>query len=602
MPIPAGEHVSVPSIVYIGDCKLDLGGYVFVTQGQEVALTRAESDLLKGLVRNPCQVVSRDKLRYAVAGRGADPFDRSMDMLVTRVRRKIEPEPKVPRFLLTVPGVGYKLMARTQPAEARLRSRADRTREKTDHCAVLQARRRDGLAVDVDPEDLSQVTRNFQDAAVAAITGMGGTIATVTPDEILAFFGYPEAHEDDAERAVTAGLDAVAKIGQLVSPKGEPLQARVAVATGLALASQRQAIGVPSVIAAEMCDQAAPNSVLVTASTRRLLSRTFVCENPEQHALAGVSEPINTWRVTRKRAVASRFKGKRANKITRLIGRDPELQRLLALWDRAKRGKGQVALICGEAGIGKSHLCEFLLGRLVGEPHATLRYQCSPHHLNSAFYPVISQLEPTIGFERTDLPEVKLEKLEAALSQAFEPTKEDVLLYAALLSIATPEREPSLDLTPQRQKDLTIAALSRHLLSLADKRPLIVVLEDAHWIDSSTLELLNRLIPLITTVRVLLLIKFRPEFMPQWLSEPHVTMLRLDRMGREQCRAIISEVIGNDALPREAEEQIIDKADGIPLFVEELTKSVLESKLVEDVGDRDIAVPADAARLSDCPP
>jgi DNA-binding response OmpR family regulator/class 3 adenylate cyclase/predicted ATPase len=589
----AGEHVSVPSIVYIGDCQLDLGGYVFVTHaGQEVALTRAESDLLKGLLRNPCQVVPRDKLRYAVAGRGADPFDRSMDMLVTRVRRKIEPDPKVPRFLLTVPGVGYKLMARTQPAEVRLG--AEPTEPERRQITALCCKLADaiGLAVDVDPEDLRQVTRNFQDAAVAAIIGMGGTIATVTPDEILAFFGYPEAHEDDAERAVTAALDAVAKIGQLVSLKGEPLQARVAAATGLALASQRQAIGVPSVIAAEMCDQAAPNSVLVTASTRRLLSRAFVCQNPEQHTLAGVSEPINTWRVTRKRAVASRFKGKRSNKIARLIGRDQELQRLLALWDRAKRGEGQVALICGEAGIGKSHLCEFLIGRLVGEPHATLRYQCSPHHLNSAFYPVISQLEHTIGFERTDLPEVRLEKLEAALAPAFEPTKEDVLLYAALLSIATPEREPSLDLTPQRQKDLTIAALSRHLLSLADKRPLIVVLEDAHWIDSSTLELLNRLIPLITTVRVLLLIKFRPEFMPQWLGEPHVTMLRLERMGREQCRAIISEVIGNDALPREAEEQIIDKADGIPLFVEELTKSVLQVKLVEDVGDRDIAVPA----------
>ena len=169
--------------------------------------------------------------------------------------------------------------------------------------------------------------------------------------------------------------------------------------------------------------------------------------------------------------------------------------------------------------------------------------------------------------------------------------------------------KPSLDLTPQRQKDLTIAALSRHLLSLADKQPLIVVLEDAHWIDSSTLELVNRLIPLIKTARVLLLIKFRPEFMPQWLSEPHVTMLRLDRMGREQCHAIISEVIGNKALPREVEEQIIDKADGIPLFVEELTKSVLESELVQDVGDRDIAIgpcpphcSSDAARLSDCPP
>ena len=276
-------------------------------------------------------------------------------------------------------------------------------------------------------------------------------------------------------------------------------------------------------------------------------------------------------------------------KITRLIGRDQELQRLLALWDRAKRGEGQVALICGDGGIGKSHLGEFLLGHIVGEPHATLRYQCSPHHLNSPFYPVISQLEHAMGFEQADTPSLKFEKLEASLSQAVEPTQEDILLYAALLSIATPERELSPDLTPRRQKDLTIAALSRHLLSLADKQPLVVVVADAHWIDSRTLELVNRIIPLIKTARIFFLIKFRPEFMPQWLSEPHVTMLRLDRLGREQSRAIISEVIGDNALPREAEEQIINKADGIPLFVEELTKSVLESQLVQDVGDRHIA-------------
>ena len=589
----AGEHVSAPSIVYIGDCTLDLGGYVFVApNGQVVALTRAESDLLKELVRNPCQVVSRDQLRFAVAGRGADPFDRSVDMLVTRVRRKIEPEPKVPRFLLAVPGVGYKLMARTQPAEAR-QFRAEpidsERRQITALCCKLVGVMR--LAADVDPEDLSQVTRSFQDAAMAAIAGMGGTIATVTPDEILAFFGYPEAHEDDAERAVTAGLDAVAKIGQLVSPNGEPLQARAAVATGLALASQRQAVGEPSVIAAEMCDQAAPNCVLVTASTRGFLSRAFVCQNPEQHALAGVSEPVSTWRVTGKRAVASRFKAKRSRKVTRLIGRDQELQRLLALWDRAKRGEGQVALICGEAGIGKSHLCEFLLGRLVGELHATLRYQCSPHHLNSAFYPVISHLEHAMGFEPADTPSLKYEKLKAVLAQAVEPTQEDILSYAALLSISTPEQEASMGLTPQRQKDLTVAALSRHFLSVADKQPLSVMLADAHWIDTSTLELVDRIIALIKSARVLLLITFRPEFMPQWLSEPHVTMLRLDRMSREQCHAIISEAIGDKALPWEVKEQIIDKADGIPLFVEELTKSEVESKLVQDKGDRDSATP-----------
>jgi DNA-binding response OmpR family regulator/class 3 adenylate cyclase len=431
----SGESESAPSIVYIGDFKLDLGGFVFTApNGQEVSLTRAETHLLKELVRNPGQAVSRDKLRFAIAGRSADPFDRSMDMLVTRVRRKIELDPKAPRFLLTVPGVGYKLMVRAQPAEAPqfgAQPSEPERRQITALCCKLVGAT--GLALNVDPEDLSQIARSFHDAAVAAVTGMGGTIATVTPEEILAFFSYPEAHEDDAERAVNAGLEAVAKIGKLISPKGEPLQARVAVATGLALASQTQAVGVPSFIAAGMCDLAAPNSVIVTASTRRLLSSALVCECLEQHPHGGAAEKVSTWRVTGKRAVASRFKAKRSNKITRLIGRDRELQRLLALWDRAKRGEGQVVLISGEAGIGKSHLCEFLLGRLVGGPHLTFRYQCSPHHLNSPFFPVISQLEHAIRFEQADTPSLKFEKLEATLSRFGQPTKEDVLLYAGFI-------------------------------------------------------------------------------------------------------------------------------------------------------------------------
>jgi DNA-binding response OmpR family regulator/class 3 adenylate cyclase/predicted ATPase len=582
-----GDHVSAPSIVYIGDCKLDLGEHVFVApDGQEVVLSPVQSDFLKELARNPCQVVSRDKLRNAVAARGTDPFDRGLDMLVTRVRRKIEPDPKFPRFLLTVPGVGYKLMARTPGEASQFRGEPiePERRQITALCCQLVGAA--ALAVEVDPEDLSQVTRNFQDAAVATITGMGGRIAITRQHEIRAFFGWPEAHEDDAERAVTAGLDAVAKIGRLVSPKGEPLQARVTLATGLALASHKLAVGEPLDIAAGMCDQATPNSVLVAASTRRFLSRAFACEDPEPYAIAGVTQTIHAYRVTGKRAVECRFKSKRSIEVTRLIGRDQELQRLLALWNRTKRGEGQVALVSGEAGIGKSHLCEFLLGQLVEEPHSPIRYQCSQHHLNSPFYPVVSQLELAMGLEQTDTPALKFEKLKASLSQAVVPTKQDILLYAALLSISAPEHEAALGLTPQRQKDLTIAALSRHLLGFADKKPLIVAFADAHWADSSTLEFISRIIPLIKTARVLLLITFRPEFVPQWLGEPHVTSLYLDRMDREQCHDIISDVIGSKALPRQVEEQIVDKADGIPLFVEELAKSVLESELVQDADGR----------------
>jgi DNA-binding response OmpR family regulator/class 3 adenylate cyclase len=577
----AGKPLTVPSILCMEDCRLDLAGHVFVTaDGREVALTRAESDVLKELAQYPCRVLSRDKLRHAAAGRDVGPFDRSVDMLVARLRRKIEPDPKAPRFVVTVPGLGYKLMVRQLGAEARHskpKSTDPERRQITALCCRLVGALE--LAVKFDPEDVSKLTRSFHDAGCSAITQLSGTIGTVTPDQILAFFGYPEAHEDDAERAVIAGLDAVSKIHELPSPTGKPLQLRVAAATGLALTSQIETVGGPAVVAVEVCDLATPNSVLITASTRALLSSTIVCDDLEQYSLTGLSESVSACRVTGKRAVASRFRSRHLNGVTGLVGRDQELQQLMALWGRAERGEGQVGLICGEPGIGKSHLCEFLLGHIVEEPRSILRYQCSPHHRDSPFYPVIGQLEHAIGFDRADTPTLRYEKVEAALSQAVEATKEDISLYASLLSIGTPEHELSLGLTPQRQKDLTIAALSRHLLKLAEKWPLIIVLADAHWIDASTLDLVNRIIPLIQTARVLFLIEFRPEFMPQWLGEPHVTMLTLDRIGREQSRAIITDAIEYSALSREVQEQIIDKADGIPLFIEELTKSVLESKL-----------------------
>jgi DNA-binding response OmpR family regulator/class 3 adenylate cyclase len=302
------ESAPVPSILHIEDCKLDFGGSVFVdANGREVALTRAESNLLKKLASSPCQVLSREKLRRAVAGRGAEPFDRSIDMLVARLRRKIEPDPKVARFLVTVPGVGYKLIVRPR-ADARL-SRAkpaepERRQLTALACNLVGAI---GFAVNLDPEEFSWVTTNFQNAAVAAITRMGGTIATVAPDQIMALFGYPEAHEDDAERAVDAGLDALAKISQCRSPLGEPLQAQVAVATGLALASQNHAVGKPLAIAGGLCNVAAPGSVLVAPTTRRLLAGAFFCGNPERYELVGLSQPVSACRVTGKRTVETLF-------------------------------------------------------------------------------------------------------------------------------------------------------------------------------------------------------------------------------------------------------------------------------------------------------
>jgi predicted ATPase/class 3 adenylate cyclase/DNA-binding response OmpR family regulator len=581
------EASPVSSILYIDDGRLDFAGRVFVdASGREVTLTRAESNLLKELASSPCQVLSREKLRRALGGRGAESFDRSIDMLVARLRRKIEPDPKAARLLVTVPGGGYKLMVRPRNADPRPAEPTEPERRQLTvvACSLVGAM---GFAFKLDPEDLSRVTKNFQDTVVTAITRMGGTITTMAPEQILALFGYPEAHEDDAERAVNAALDAVENIGQLRSPLGEPLRAQVAVATGLALAGQNQAVGEPRAIVAGLCDLATPNSVLVAASTRRLLNGAFVCGNPERYELAGLS--VNACRVTGKRAVESRFKARRLGKLTRLVGRDQELQQLVALWDLAKQGKGQVGLVGGDAGIGKSHLSEALLRHIAEQPHATIRYQCSPQHLNSPFYPVIGQLEHALGLEPMDAPEIKLKKLEAALSPTLGATQDDISLYAALLSIATPARTPSSSATPQKKKELTIAALSRYLLNLAHKQPLIIVLADAHWIDSSTLELLNKVIPLIKTARVFLLIEFRPEFIPPWLSEPHVSILRLGPLQREQSRTIICEVARGRKLPEEVLEQVLDRTDGVPLFVEELTKTVLESELLEGLGNQYVA-------------
>jgi DNA-binding response OmpR family regulator/class 3 adenylate cyclase len=327
------DSTAAPGALSIEDCRLDLAGYVFVdAAGREVTLTRAETSFLKELAASPCQVVSRDRLRRAVAGRDAGLFDRSVDMLVARLRRKIEPDPKAPRFLVTVPGIGYKLVARPQCADvgqSGLKPNEPERRQVTAlSCKLVGSV---GLAVNLDPEDLVEIIQTFRDAAVEAITGIGGTIVTVTPDEILAVFGYPQAHEDDADRAANAGLEAVTKIARLGFPTGEPLQARAAMASGVALASQRQTLGWPLAIARGICDLAAPNSVLATESTRRLLSAAVVCESLERYALAGLSDPVNACRVIGNRAVAGRFKAKLSNKVTRLVNRNQELQQLSEL-------------------------------------------------------------------------------------------------------------------------------------------------------------------------------------------------------------------------------------------------------------------------------
>jgi DNA-binding response OmpR family regulator/class 3 adenylate cyclase/predicted ATPase len=623
-PSAGGETVLAAAALRVQGCRIEPAARSFVhADGREVALTRAEFSLLMAFARSPGRVLSRDQLNHAIAGHDAEPYGRSVDMQIGRLRRKIEPDPTAPRFIVTVSGAGYKFAAGRQTVEGNRESLAaigsqqqteveparfdgidlpdvvsERTRlprinsphagSERRQLTVLSCELVGPTVLTADPEDFARVVHSFQEACVAVIANMGGSIASFTGHEVLALFGYPKAHEDDAERAAHAGLDLLAKVSQLVWPSGELSQMRAAIATGLVVIGHQRAVGEPSALAPHLRSVAPPNSILVAASTRRLLGRTFVCDDPRSYELAGVSQTVTACRVAGRQAVESRFSSMRGPRLTQFVGRQHELQRLLALWERAKADAGQVALLCGEAGIGKSRVCEVFLEHVTAEPHVKIRYQCALQHANSPFYPIIDQLEHAAHFEPADAPAVKLEKLEARLSETGAATLTDIRSCAALLSIPTDEL--AAQNPPERHKDLTISALVRQILGLARTAPVVIELADAHWADSSTLELFSRIIASIRTAPVFVLMNFRPEFFPQWLDEPHVTMLRLERLGREQTEAIILDVAGHKALPHEVSAQIISKTDGVPLFVEELTKSVLESGLLQDAGNRLVAV------------
>ena len=282
--------------------------------------------------------------------------------------------------------------------------------------------------------------------------------------------------------------------------------------------------------------------------------------------------------------VESRFEALRTA-TTPLVGRDEEVDLLLRRWEQAKRGDGCVVLISGEPGIGKSRIAETIVERLGGEPHTRLRYFCSPHHQDSALYPSIAQLERAAGFRREDTAEQRLAKLEAVLAQGTNDLSEAVPLLADLLSIPTGDRYPPLNLTPQKRKEKTLHALLAQLEGLAARQPVLMVWEDVHWSDPTTRESLDLLIDRVPTLRVLVILTFRPEFTPPWIGRPHVTMLTLNRLPRRQGAEMIAYVTGGKALPKEIAEQIIDRTDGVPLFIEELTKTVVESGIVTEAGD-----------------
>jgi len=449
------------------------------------------------------------------------------------------------------------------------------------------------LSARIDPEDLREVIGAYHSAVAEIMIGFDGFVSRYMGDGVLVYFGYPQAHEDDAERAVRAGLEIIDTVRRL-DVKSVKLSTRVGIATGLVVVGdligggavqERSVVGETPNLAARLQALAEPNTVVIPASTRRLVGALFEYRDLGSVELKGIAAPVPVWQVLRPSIVASRFEALRGSALSQLVGRDEEMDLLLRCWARAKAGDGQVVLLSGEPGLGKSRIAAALLDRLGAERHLHLPYFCSPYHQDSALFPFIEQLERASQFARGDPPAVKQEKLATSLAAA-APLDEDFAFLADLLSLPASERCPLPDLSPQRKKERTLEALMRRLEGLARRQPLVMVFEDAHWIDPTSRELLDLLVERVVSLPVLLILTFRPDFEPSWTGQPQVSMVALTRLDRHDRTALAKQIAGGKALPEEVVEQIVNRTDGVPLFIEELTKSVLESGLLREETER----------------
>jgi class 3 adenylate cyclase len=459
------------------------------------------------------------------------------------------------------------------------------------------------LSTRFDPEDLREIVGAYHRCVTDTVAPSGGFVAKHMGDGVLIYFGYPQAHEHDAERAARAGLGVIDAVGRLTAQ--EPLNVRIGIATGLVVvgdligagaAQERGVVGETPNLAARLQALAAPGTLVIADSTRRQIGALFEIEDLGPQPLAGFAQPQRAWRVVGESRVVSRFEALRSG-TTPLVGRDEELDLLSRRWQQAKSGEGRMVLVSGEPGIGKSRLTAALSQRIETEPHIRLRYFCSPHHQDSVLRPFIGQLEHAAGFSGDDGEATKLDKLEALLGDGAEPG--DVSLIAEMLSLSGGERFPSLDLTPQRKKQRTLAGLLRQLQALARRQSVLMIFEDLHWIDPTSRELLDLTVEKITDLPVLLVVTYRPEFQPPWAGQSQVTVIALNRLGRSEGAMLVHRLAGNlGALPPDIVDEIVERTDGVPLFVEELTKAVVEAgadrgrKSLTAVPAASLAVPA----------
>ncbi len=474
------------------------------------------------------------------------------------------------------------------------REQAERRQLTVMFCDLVDST---ALSRRVDPEDLQEVIRRFLDAWSHTIGRFNGYIAKYMGDGMVVYFGYPQAHENDAERAVYAGLAILDTVKALNQDNPHPefsIAARIGIATGHVVvgelmgqdtAKERSVFGETPNLAARLQVLAQPDQLVIDPVTKHLVGHEFEFADLGAVSLKGFDTPVQAWQVLSTRLSASRFESYRASHLTNFVGREQEISLLLGRWREAVDGEGQVVLLCGEAGIGKSRIARSLCDRLADERCQTIQFQCSPYHTNTALYPPTTFLRQAAGLASQDSVQAHLEKLDAMARESGIENQDTVSLLADLLSIRGEHQYPPLNVSSETRKDMTLEALVQYLQGLADRSPVLFIVEDAHWLDPTTLDLMTRIIDRIRQMRVLLLITFRPEFKPVWAEYSYVTFLTLSRLPRRQSAELVAAMTGGKVLPPEVQQAILAKTDGIPLYIEALTENVLESGLLTEGTD-----------------
>jgi DNA-binding winged helix-turn-helix (wHTH) protein/predicted ATPase len=596
----------MPNIYVVGPFSLDTQNDLLFRGGERVALGQRAVALLRALVERPGVVVSKDTLIEA-AWPDQAVEESNLSVQIAAVRRTLGRVTGGHRWIETIPRRGYRfvgpvvteketgvieVLTQAGPAPDPAtppHNAAERRQITVMSCRLIgSVERADGL----DLEDLRDAVGVFWQCIAAVVGRHDGRIAYYLGNTALVLFGYPAVREHNAEQAVRAGLELCVAVATPRSGADVRMQCRVGIATGLVIIGDAigggenggpEIVGDIPDLAVLLQVSAQPNTVAIDPATRRLIGRLFDCR--DLGAIETSARPIRHWQVAGERLVGSRFEALRGSALSPLIGRDEEIDLLLRRWGRAKAGNGQIVLISGEPGIGKSRLVATLAEHLHAEPYLRLRYLCSPHHQDSALSPFVDQLGRAAGFTRDERPIAKLEKLEGLLARA-EPTHEDLGLIADLLSLPGSERHSLPNLTPQRKKEKTLEALIRQLDGLARRQPVVVVFEDAQWIDPTSRELLDLAVERLRSLPVLLIVTYRPEFQAPWPGQPQVTMLALNCLDRRDRTALIAQIASGKSLPDEVIAHIVDRTDGVPLFIEEVTKSVLESGLLREEQDR----------------